>query len=72
MIYSEFISEVGGQANFAAAMATIMLVITAVLFLGQKYIINHQTEKVIIFLNFNYMKLSLLALVFIYLMRIFL
>jgi iron(III) transport system permease protein len=43
LIYSEFISEVGGQANFAAAMATIMVIITAVLFLGQKYVINKKS-----------------------------
>lgn len=43
MIYSEFISEVGGQANFAASMAAIMVLITAVLFLGQKYIVNKKS-----------------------------
>ena len=43
MIYSEFISEVGGQANFAAAMATIMVLITALLFVGQKYIVNKKS-----------------------------
>ncbi|NOU98899.1 ABC transporter permease subunit [Paenibacillus sp. LMG 31457] len=43
MIYSEFISEVGGQANFSAAMATIMVLITALLFIGQKYMINKKS-----------------------------
>ncbi|MBP1966181.1 ABC transporter permease [Paenibacillus aceris] len=43
MIYSEFISEVGGQANFSAAMATLMVFITALLFLGQKYIVNKKS-----------------------------
>lgn len=43
LIYSEFISEVGGQANFAAAMSTIMVIITALLFIGQKYIINKKS-----------------------------
>lgn len=43
LIYSEFISEVGGQANFAAAMATIMVIITAVLFMGQKYVVNKKS-----------------------------
>lgn len=43
LIYSEFISEVGGQANFAAAMATIMVIITAALFMGQKYVINKKS-----------------------------
>ncbi len=43
MIYSEFISEVGGQANFAAAMASIMVFVTSFLFLGQKYIVNKKS-----------------------------
>ena len=43
LIYSEFISEVGGQANFAAAMSTIMVIITALLFIGQKYFINKKS-----------------------------
>lgn len=43
MIYSEFISEVGTQANFAASMAVIMVLITAVLFLGQKYVVNKKS-----------------------------
>lgn len=43
LIYSEFISEVGGQANFAAAMATIMVFITALLFVGQKYVVNKKS-----------------------------
>lgn len=43
LIYSEFISEVGGQANFSAAMATIMVFITAVLFLAQKYVVNKKS-----------------------------
>lgn len=43
LIYNEFISEVGGQANFAAALAVIMVIITAVMFLGQKYIVNKKS-----------------------------
>ncbi|CAH1193149.1 hypothetical protein PAECIP111891_00497 [Paenibacillus allorhizoplanae] len=43
MIYSEFISEVGGQANFSAAMAIIMVFVTALLFMGQKYMINKKS-----------------------------
>jgi iron(III) transport system permease protein len=43
MVYSEFISEVGGQANFAAAMASIMVFVTSLLFLGQKYIVNKKS-----------------------------
>lgn len=43
MIYSEFISEVGGQANFAAAMATMMVLLTSVVFLLQKYVVNRKS-----------------------------
>ena len=43
LIYSEFISEVGGQANFAAALATIMVLITCLIFLGQKYLVNRKS-----------------------------
>ncbi|WDC85784.1 ABC transporter permease subunit [Caloramator sp. mosi_1] len=43
LIYSEFISEVGGQANFAAAMATVMVFITSLMFLLQRYIINKKS-----------------------------
>lgn len=43
LIYSEFVGEMGGNANFAAAMATIMVLITIVLFVGQKYIVNKKS-----------------------------
>ncbi len=43
MIYSEFVGEVGGQANFAAAMASIMVFITSLLFMGQKYVVNKKS-----------------------------
>lgn len=43
MIYSEFINEVGGQANFAAAMAAIMVLITSGIFLLQKYVVNRKS-----------------------------
>lgn len=43
LVYSEFVSEVGGEANFAAAMATIMVVITAILFSLQKWFVNKKS-----------------------------
>lgn len=43
LIYSEFISEVGGQANFAAALSAIMVFVTTLIFLGQKYIVNKKS-----------------------------
>lgn len=43
MIYSEFINEVGDQANFAAAMAAIMVLITTAIFLLQKYVVNRKS-----------------------------
>jgi iron(III) transport system permease protein len=43
LIYSEFVSETGGQANFAAALAAIMVVLTCLIFLGQKYVVNKKS-----------------------------
>ena len=40
LVYTEFVGESGGSANFAASMATIMVVITAALFLLQKWYVN--------------------------------
>ena len=43
MIYSEFVSEVGGNANFSASMASIMVFITAMMFIAQKYFVNKKS-----------------------------
>ena len=43
LIYNEFISEMGGKANFAAALAVIMVFITGIMFLGQKYVVNKKS-----------------------------
>lgn len=40
LVYSEFVGESGGSANFAACMATIMIIITALVFFLQKCYIN--------------------------------
>ena len=40
LVYSEFVGESGGSANFAACMATIMIIITALVFFLQKLYIN--------------------------------
>ena len=45
LIYSEFISEVGSNAHFAAALASIMILITALIFIGQKYIVNRRSYE---------------------------
>lgn len=45
LIYSEFISEVGGNAHFAAALATIMILITTIIFIAQKYIVNKKSYE---------------------------
>lgn len=42
-IYIEFVGESGGSANFASAMAILMVAITAVLFLFQKYYVNKKS-----------------------------
>lgn len=43
LVYTEFVGESGGSAYFAAAMASIMVVITAVLFLMQKWYVNKKS-----------------------------
>ena len=43
MIYSEFINEVGDQANFAAAIAALMVLITSTIFMLQKYVVNRKS-----------------------------
>lgn len=40
VLYTEFISEVGGDDGFASAIAVIAIVITTLVFLVQKYIAN--------------------------------
>ena len=40
LVYSEFVGESGGSANFAACMATIMIIITALVFFLQKWYIK--------------------------------
>ena len=42
-IYIEFVGESGGSAYFATAMASLMVVITAVLFLLQKWYVNKKS-----------------------------
>lgn len=38
LIYNEFISEVGGETGFAAALSVLMVIMTTVLFIGQKMV----------------------------------
>ncbi len=40
VLYTEFINEVGGNDGFAASIAVIAIVITTLVFLGQKYVSN--------------------------------
>ena len=42
-IYIEFVGESGGSAHFASAMAMLMVVITATLYLLQKYYVNKKS-----------------------------
>lgn len=43
LVYSEFVGESGGSANFAASMATIMVGITVIFFLLQKWYVNKKS-----------------------------
>lgn len=43
LVYSEFVSESGSEAHFAAAMANLMILITAVIFFLQKWYVNRRS-----------------------------
>lgn len=43
MIYNEFMSEVGGDDGFAAALSVITIGVTTVLFFLQRYVASHNT-----------------------------
>ncbi len=38
LIYNEFISEVGGEAGFAAAISILVVIVTTLIFMAQQYI----------------------------------
>lgn len=42
LIYDSFISEMGGNSGFAAALSLMVVVFTTILFLGQKYFSNRK------------------------------
>lgn len=41
LVYTEYIGEIGGSANFASALSIMMVLITVIIFLAQRYV----TEK---------------------------
>jgi iron(III) transport system permease protein len=43
LIYSEFVGEVGGEANFAASLSVIVVILTMGIFALQKYIVNKKS-----------------------------
>lgn len=43
LIYTQFMSEVGGDDGFAAALCVIIILVTILLFLVQRYIATHYT-----------------------------
>lgn len=43
VIYTEFVGEVGGSANFSAALALILVAISMVMFLIQRYVVNKKS-----------------------------
>ena len=40
MVYTEYINEIGGNANFSAAIAVVMILITLILFVAQNVVVN--------------------------------
>lgn len=43
LIYTSFISDMGGDSSFAAAISTLVVIITTVIFLSQKFVANRKT-----------------------------
>lgn len=43
LIFFEFVGEMGGSAYFAAAIATVMVAVTAVLFIAQRWYVNRKS-----------------------------
>lgn len=43
LIYTQFISEMGGDAAFASAISVIVIIITTIIFLTQKYVSSRKT-----------------------------
>ena len=43
LVFNEFMGELGGQPNFAAALSVIMVAITAALFVVQKYLVGRKS-----------------------------
>lgn len=43
LIFNEFISEMGGDSGFAAAISVIAILITTIVFIGQKYLSNRKS-----------------------------
>lgn len=46
LIFSEFVSEVGGDDGFACAIAVVAIVITTIVFLVQKYLSNRSSFSI--------------------------
>lgn len=45
LVYTEFVSEMGGSANFASALSMMMVTITIVIFLLQRYVVNRKSYE---------------------------
>jgi len=43
MVYTEYINEIGGNVNFSAALAVVMVAITLILFVAQNWVINRKS-----------------------------
>ena len=70
LVYTEFVSEVGGSANFAASLSMLMVMVTVLIFLLQRYIVNRKSYEMSSVRPINPQKLpfpkNLLAHIFIY------
>ena len=45
LVFAEFVGEVGGSAHFASALSMMMVLVTIVIFLLQRYIVNKKSYE---------------------------
>lgn len=45
LVYTEFVSEMGGSANFAASLSMLMVLVTILIFILQRYIVNRKSYE---------------------------
>ncbi len=59
LVYTEYIGEVGGSANFASALSMMMVIITIIIFLAQRYVTDKKSYEMSFLRPLEVKKMSL-------------